>query len=71
MSKKPAVSADQAADASVDQVPAAVVPQVNGLALVDIPEHGLRCGEYAALPQAVADSLAAAGEFDRAAAPAV
>jgi hypothetical protein len=38
--------------------------QVRGRALVDLPAHSLKCGEFGDLPAAIAQSLAAAGEFD-------
>lgn len=37
---------------------------VRGRALVDLPGHGLKCGEFGTLPAAVAQSLAEAGGFD-------
>ena len=37
---------------------------VRGRALVDLPAHSLKCGEFGDLPAAIAQSLAAAGEFD-------
>lgn len=37
---------------------------VRGRALIDLPAHGLKCGEFGALPAAVAQSLADAGEYD-------
>lgn len=37
---------------------------VSGRALVDIPAHGLKCGDYATIPADAAEALAAAGEFD-------
>lgn len=37
---------------------------VRGRALIDLPAHGIKCGEFGDLPAAVAQSLAAAGEFD-------
>lgn len=38
--------------------------QVRGRALVDLPAHGIKCGEFGNLPAAIAQSLEAAGEFD-------
>ena len=35
-----------------------------GRALVDLPAHNLKSGEYATLPADVADALAASGVFD-------
>lgn len=32
--------------------------------MVDIPEHGLLCGEYGSLPAEAAPGLIAAGRFD-------
>lgn len=37
---------------------------VSGRALIDIPAHGLKCGDYATLPADVAATLPA-GEFDQ------
>lgn len=37
---------------------------VSGRALIDIPAHGLKCGEYGTLPADVSAALQAAGEFD-------
>lgn len=63
-------SADQAlgADAAaVDQdavtLQAEEVP-IRGRALVDIPDHNLKCGEFGALPYPVAQALFEAGAFD-------
>ena len=35
-----------------------------GRALVDIPAHDLKSGDYASLPADIADALAANGAFD-------
>jgi hypothetical protein len=40
------------------------IPDVPGRALIDLPAYGLKCGEYGALPAAIAASLAFSGEFD-------
>ena len=40
------------------------VAEKRGLALVDLPSHNLKSGEFATLPNAVADALAANGQFD-------
>ena len=37
---------------------------IAGLVLVDIPAHGLKCGDYVTLPAATAKGLQASGEFD-------
>lgn len=37
---------------------------ISGRALIDIPAHGLKCGDYATLPADVAATLPA-GEFDQ------
>ena len=37
---------------------------ISGLVLVDIPAHGLKCGDYVTLPAATAKGLQASGEFD-------
>ena len=37
---------------------------IAGLVLVDVPAHGLKCGEYVTLPAATAKGLQASGEFD-------
>lgn len=46
--------------ASAEQQP----EPVRGRALIDLPAHGLKCGEFGTLPAAVAQSLADSGEFD-------
>ena len=38
--------------------------EISGLVLVDIPAHGLKCGEYVTLPATTAKGLQASGEFD-------
>lgn len=53
--KKPAAKSAQSADS------------VTGRALVDIPDHGLLCGQYGSLPHDVAEGLIASGKFDPAA----
>lgn len=35
-----------------------------GRALVDIPAHGLKSGDYAEIPADAAEALVAAGDFD-------
>jgi hypothetical protein len=35
-----------------------------GRALIDLPAHGLKSGDYATLPAEVADALEAIGHFD-------
>lgn len=48
----------------------AVESSVSGRALIDLPCHGLKCGEYGALPSSTAASLEHGGAFDtRAVAP--
>lgn len=37
---------------------------VAGRALIDIPEHGLKCGEFGALPEAAAKAFIESGAFD-------
>ena len=37
---------------------------IAGLVLVDVPAHGLKCGDYVTLPAAIAKGLQASGEFD-------
>lgn len=37
---------------------------IAGLVLVDVPAHGLKCGDYVTLPAATAKGLQASGEFD-------
>lgn len=64
-----------ASDAPQEQAPIDATPpakatraskkkDVSGRALIDIPAHDLKCGEYATLPADVAIALQAAGEFD-------
>lgn len=57
---------DQDANPAVqpDPVPPS---EMFGRALVDLPQHGLRCGEYGSLPSAAATSLE--GMFDTKAPP--
>jgi len=40
------------------------VAEKSGRALVDIPAHDLKSGDYATLPASAADELAAIGAFD-------
>lgn len=57
------ITAEQQSDpaaASAEQQP----EPVRGRALIDLPAHGLKCGEFGTLPADVAQSLASAGEFD-------
>ena len=37
---------------------------VRGRALLDIPAHDLKCGEYGELPEQIAAALAIDGQFD-------
>jgi len=37
---------------------------MKGRALIDLPAHGLKCGEYGDLPKAVAGAYIKAGHFD-------
>jgi hypothetical protein len=37
---------------------------MKGRALIDLPAHGLKCGEYGDLPKAVASAYIKAGHFD-------
>lgn len=37
---------------------------MKGRALIDLPAHGLKCGEYGELPKAVAGAYIKAGHFD-------
>lgn len=39
-------------------------PVVTGRALVDLPAHGLRCGEFGPVPADVAEAITAVGQFD-------
>lgn len=39
-------------------------PTVRGRALIDIPAHDLKCGEFGSLPAPIAVALAADGQFD-------
>jgi len=38
--------------------------QITGRALVDLPMHGFKCGEFGTLPQDIAQALENHGEFD-------
>lgn len=40
------------------------VAEKQGRALVDLPVHQLKSGDYATLPVSVADALEAIGQFD-------
>lgn len=51
-------TAEQAAD------PGAAEESVRGLALVDLPAYGLKCGEFGSLPYETARALWAGGSFD-------
>ena len=52
-------------DASSNKPAKAPKPRdIAGLVLVDIPVHGLKCGDYVTLPAATAKGLQASGEFD-------
>lgn len=37
---------------------------MKGLALIDLPEHKLKCGEYGDIPEKVAKQLVKDGYFD-------
>lgn len=50
--------------ARVKTADAESVAEKFGRALVDIPAHNLKSGEYTKLPAEVADALAAIGAFD-------
>ena len=52
-------------DTAAAKPPKAPKPRdIAGLVLVDIPAHGLKCGDYVTLPAATAKGLQASGEFD-------
>ena len=53
--------------AKAKQGDAKSVAEKAGRALVDIPSHQLKSGDYATLPAEVADALDAIGAFDTAA----
>lgn len=40
------------------------VAEKQGRALIDLPAHNLKSGDYASLPSEVADALSAFGLFD-------
>lgn len=50
--------------AKAKQADAKSVAEKAGRALVDIPAQGLKSGDYATLPDEVADALEAIGAFD-------
>ena len=61
---KPA-KAPKPRDTAAAKPPKAPKPRdIAGLVLVDIPAHGLKCGDYVTLPAATAKGLQASGEFD-------
>ena len=51
-------------DATAKPAKPAKARDISGLVLVDIPAHGLKCGDYVTLPAATAKGLQASGEFD-------
>lgn len=51
-------------DGSVNDTGAESVAEKSGRALVDIPSHELKSGDYATLPADVADTLERVGAFD-------
>ena len=57
-------STDEATADQVEQQTEQPLEKVRGRALVDLPAHGIKCGEFGDLPAAIAQSLEAAGEFD-------
>lgn len=61
-------NADTIVAPDTDPDPARIEPPssepVRGRALIDLPAHGLKCGEYGALPAAVAPAMIEAGAFD-------
>jgi len=75
MSKKPQPEFEAEESASVAPAldPSAPAPEpvavehVPGRALIDLPDHGLRCGEFGQIPPPAAQALCAAGHFDLAA----
>lgn len=50
--------------AKAKQAGAESVAEKAGRALVDLPVHQLKSGDYATLPVSVADALEAIGQFD-------
>jgi hypothetical protein len=57
---------DSAIENAADRVTqdTAGAAMVRGRALIDLPAHGLQCGEFGALPADAAERLAAGGAFD-------
>lgn len=51
-------------DPTAKPAKAAKARDIAGLVLVDVPAHGLKCGDYVTLPAATAKGLQASGEFD-------
>lgn len=66
MSKKssPADLAEELPAASPPAAELAAPATVSGLALVDLPAAGLKCGQYASIPADLADVHVLSGEFD-------
>ena len=59
--KNPAAPADSGAP-NDDQQPAQEMTR--GRALIDIEDHGMKCGEYGSLPSDIAEALRKDGRFD-------
>lgn len=51
-------------DPAAKPIKPAKARDIAGLVLVDVPAHGLKCGDYVTLPAATAKGLQASGEFD-------
>lgn len=60
-------TATETAVTPAETITAAVQPPpepVRGRALVDLPQFGLKCGEYGTVPADVASGLSRGGQFD-------
>lgn len=57
-------TSEQAGDPPAENAAGAGEDLVHGRALIDLPSHNLKCGEFGALPYETARDLWASGCFD-------
>jgi hypothetical protein len=60
-------TSEQAGDPPAGNAAGAGEDLVHGRALIDLPLHGLRCGDFGEIPAAAAQQLTREGQFDPAA----